>query len=286
MKTFCRRTYNSNYYNQNRDRILNRRTIRKHNLHNGQNKNQSLSESSQLPLFEYSNSKLNGSKPGQSFWVEFLTNAFLVFLVISISYFLLSEAFDFYRSNSANVESSILAAVIVELLLLAFSVIHPSKLVWKIASKTLILLLFAYSSWSFCSGVIGKGYGAIDQLAAIETQISRMEARIKERNVLIDENLKLRRITLVRRMTLEKDKLNSELSRLDADRMSRLATASEAQIINTWSMVALRLLLQISNIVIVHHLASRCRRETKLRRDRGARRPAARPLLRLVKDSS
>jgi succinate dehydrogenase hydrophobic anchor subunit len=286
MKTFCRRTYNSNYYNQNRDRILNRRTIRKHNLHNGQNKNQSLSESSQLPLFEYSNSKLNGSKPGQSFWVEFLTNAFLVFLVISISYFLLSEAFDFYRSNSANVESSILAAVIVELLLLAFSVIHPSKLVWKIASKTLILLLFAYSSWSFCSGVIGKGYGAIDQLAAIETQISRIEARIKERNVLIDENLKLRRITLVRRMTLEKDKLNSELSRLDADRMSRLATASEAQIVNTWSMVALRLLLQISNIVIVHHLASRCRRETKLRRDRGARRRAERPLLRLVKDST
>jgi succinate dehydrogenase hydrophobic anchor subunit len=289
MKTFCRRTYNSNYYNQNRDRILHRRTIRKHNLHNGHNgqsKNQTLNEPSQLPLFEYSNSKLNGSKPGQSFWVEFLTNAFLVFLVISISYFLLSEAFDFYRSNSANVESSILAAVIVELLLLAFSVIHPSKLVWKIASKTLILLLFAYSSWSFCSGVIGKGYGAIDQLAAIETQISRMEARIKERNVLIGENLKLRRITLVRRMTLEKDKLNSELSRLDADRMSRLATASEAQIINTWSMVALRLLLQISNIVIVHHLVSRCRRVTKLRRDRGARRRAARPLLRLVKDST
>ncbi|MBK7845494.1 MAG: hypothetical protein IPJ71_17755 [Bdellovibrionales bacterium] len=103
--------------------------------------------------------------------------------------------------------------------------------------------------------------------------------------MLIDENLKLRRITLVRRMTLEKDKLNSELSRLDADRMSRLATASETQIVNTWSMVALRLLLQISNIVIVHHLASRLRKETKLRRDRGARR-RARPLLRLVKDST
>jgi hypothetical protein len=285
MKTFCRKTYNSNYYAQNRNRILYRRNLREQNVQQSvQIKNQTLSGPNQLPLFEYSNSKLNGSKPGQSFGVEFLTSTLLVFLVISISYFLLNEAFDFYRSNSANIESSILAAVIVELLLLAFSMIHASKLVWMVASKLLILLLFAYSSWSFCSGVIGKGYGAVNQLAAIDTQISRIEARIKERNLLIAENLKLRRISLVRRMTLEKDKLNNELSILEADRMSRLTTSSEAQIINTWSMVALRLLLQISNIVIVHHLASKCRKETNLRRNRGV--PRRRPLLRLVKTST
>lgn len=287
MKTFCRKTYNSNYYAQNREKILYRRNLKKQkvqisNQTGDQTTIQTDNDPSQLPLFEYSNSRLNDSKPVQRLKVEFLINSLLIFLVISISYFLLSEAVEFYRSNNANVESSIMAAIIVELLLLAFSVIHASKLIWRVASKVLLVLLFAYSSWSFCSAVVGGGYGAIDQLAAIERQISRIEARIKERHLLIEENLKLRRITLVRRMTLEKDQLNNELSRLEAERMSRRATPPQAQMINTWSMVALRLLLQFSNIVIVHHLASRSHKRVKKERSRGAH---SRPLLRLVKSS-
>lgn len=262
MKSFSRKDYNSQYYAQNRERILKRRQQRKAPR---QVNSQTFDKPDQLSLFENSTFQLNRQSTVQYFRVEYLTNGFLFLLVIANSYYLLGEAVEFYRSNSASIGSSLLAAVIVELLLLTLSLVQTTNLILKIAAKTALTLLFAYSAWSFCSNVIGRGYGSLEQLAVIEKKIERLEGRIKERNQLIEENLKLRRITMARRLTLEKDRFNEELSLLDNDRSAKIAISPKAQRINTFSMIVLRLLLQLSNIIIVHHLGSLLNRSQKRR---------------------
>lgn len=270
MSNFCRSAYNSQYYARNRDRILARRESQ-----NLQTSIQTHEGPIQRSLFEISNFESEiSNKPTpfsnffQTFKFEFNMSYLLILLIISNTYFLLCEAVEFYRVNQSSLETSVLAAVLVEFLLLAFSMVSTSKWAWKIAVKTMLVLLFAYSSWSFCSNILGKGYGNLEQLALLDKQISRIESRIEERNQLIGENLKLGRITIARNLTLDKDRLSTELFHLEKEKSLKLEVTPEAQRVNTWSLVVLRILLQLSNILMIHLLGT-----SKLKSEKqGARR--------------
>ena len=280
MKTSCRKTYNSKYYAQNRDRILKGRQQRKSKVPDA---SQTFQELNQLSLFETPNFQVNRSSWFKQFKFEYLINGLLFLLVIANSYYLLGEAIEFYKLNNTNTETSVLAAVTVELLLLGLSIIQTTNKVLKIAAKIALVLLFAYSAWSFCSSVIGKGFGALETLSAIEKKIARVETQIKERSTLVEENLRLRRVTMARKLTLEKDQLSAELSSLENQRTAQMEVPPGAQKINTLSMVALRLLLQLSSIIIVHHLGTLLKNPQK--------RPSSKatkftPVIRLVKDGS
>lgn len=275
MNTFCRKTYNTLYYSKNKERILLRRQLRRMN-----HINQSGAPADQLSLFDHSGSDLKASNPRQRFNIEKSLNFFLVLLVLSNSYLLLRDAVEFYRFNDLHSETSVLAAVIVELMLIALSVIRISNPTLRYAAKCALVLLFIYSSWSFCSLLVGKGYGAIEQRSTIGRQIQRIEGQLKERELLIKENLKRHRITMAGRLTQEKDKLSEEISELENRRAMSLSTPAEAEKVNTLAMVALRLLLQFSNIVLVHHLSA-C--FGKIKRARSASNPSKiAPAIRLV----
>lgn len=277
MKTFCRKSYNLQYYSQNRERILKRRQRHKDGL---QEVSQTHDHPSQLSLFEFSTPQISRQNSIQRFNADYILNCLLFLLVIANSYYLLGEAVEFYQANDTGVETSWLAAVSVELLLLALSVIQTTSAWLKVAAKTALVLLFLYSAWSLCSSVISRGYGAIEQISGLERQIERLEARIKERDQLIAENLKIRRVTMARRLTLEKDSLNEQLSAMENERLKHLAVPPKSIWINTLSMVALRLLLQLSNIIIVHHLAGHLRKTPKRPTSRLAR---AAPVIQLVR---
>jgi hypothetical protein len=252
MKNFDRQAYNNQYYQKNRDKIRQQRLQQKSRSNV---ELRAVDDSVQMPLFEIQTPKLKRSNKAQGFKLQNVGIAFLILLVIANTYFLLNESVEFYRANNINVESSILAAVLVELLLVAFSAIQTPSVGWKIAVKGALALLFAYSSWTLCSRVIGNGLGTIAQLHQVDDQIQRVKNRLNERQKLIDQNLKLEQVFMARRITLENDKLSSELRELEIARMAKLAVPVPVSFANTWAMVLLRLLLQLSNVVMIHFLA-------------------------------
>ena len=276
MKTFCRKSYNSSYYVQNRARILMNRRVRKE-------KNPKIIERNddgQLSIFENSKPSLNQSNIFKRFNFETILNSALILLVILDSWYLLGEAFEFYRSSSLGVGTSVLAAAIVELMLIALSMVRLTNTGLKVLAKSTLVLLFLYSSWSFCSRAVGKGLGELDQLKAIDRQIERIESRMNERETLIAENLRLHRVTRAGSIALEKDGLASDLSRLEIDRAKYLIVSPVAQFANVLSAVGLRLLIQLSNIIILHHLGSLIHRT---KRKAVPRRNSIAPIFRLVR---
>lgn len=263
MSTFCRKTYNSKYYAQNRERIKKRR---QGNKGGDQPRSQHFEEPGQLSLFENSTHEFETLKRFQTPRIQYVINGLLFLLVIANSYYLLGEAVEFYRSSNASVETSLLAAIIVELLLLALSVIQTTSLMLKIASKAALSMLFAYSAWSVCSSVISQGCGTLGQLESLENRRERLESRIKEQRVLIEENLRRQRITMARKLMLEKDQFIGALAEIEKEHEMKKATSPAVLKFNMIAMVALRLLLQFSNIIIVHHLSSLMGRHSTKRR--------------------
>jgi len=261
MKSFCRKSYNSKYYSQNRDQILHRR-------HEKRTIGQTTDGFGQLSLFDGVNACQKNSNNSRRIRFGYLINALLVLLVAANSYYLLSEAVAFYQVNSATFESAVLAAVTVELLLLALSVIKPSSTILKLTAKTTLILLFVYSSWSFCSKVIGTGFQDLDQSAMVQSQIQRLQTQVAERSLLIDANIQHGRITMASKLADEKAKLGDALDRLVNDSSKAILVSPKAQLANVLALVALRLLLQVSNIIIVHYLASLLGRSPKRRGQR------------------
>lgn len=256
MKSFDRKAYNSSYYAQNRQKILLNRKVRKARQREFNDKPDDV----QLSLFAHSTGCLKRSNLFQSFKWESALNFALITLVILDSCYLLGEAVEFYRASGMSSGKSALAAMIVELMIIALSTIRQSNGVLKALSKTALALLFLYSSWSFCSSIVGKGMEGLDQIEILDRQIERTKADLKARDALIGENLRLHRITLAGAMTKEKSVVAAELGRLESERKGSVTVSPGAQLIDLLSAVGLRLLIQLSNIIILHHLSAAFRR--------------------------
>ena len=250
MSQFCRKQYNFEYYRQNKERIKQRRLERK-------------AQKNQTPLSQIQNSSVeipvssqNSQTQNQTF--RFETLGFLVqgLLIGGITYFLLREAVEFYKSNSSNVEQSILAAVLVESLLIVFAFLAPSKLTSQILVKGVLIILFVYSSWSFSSNVVGEGLGSLAQADILDESIEGLGATIAKNDKAIEIFMKRSWLSAAKKLTNENTRLREKLLELQAQKMSYSARPEETQKSNTIALVALRLILQVSNIILVHQLSS------------------------------
>ena len=251
MKSFDRKSYNSAYYAQNKQKIImKRRAPRK-----DQKKIQLKSDDGQHFLFTHPTGNLNRSNGRQHFKLESTLSLALIALVILDSCYLIGEAVEFYRANDLGPGKSVLAVVIVEFMIVALSMIRQSNVTLKVLSKSVLVLLFLLSSWSFCSNAIGKGIGGLDQIELLDEKIERIKTELRQKDALIRENLRLQRITLAGTMTVEKQGHVTDLTRLEDERMKRGAVNPKAQMLNLYSAVGLRLLIQLSNIIILHHVA-------------------------------
>ncbi len=249
MSQFCRKQYNSEYYLRNKERIKQRRrTLR--SQRNNLNSNQV-----QLSLIEIQHQNQKSQPRIQLFKLESLGLLVQSLLIGGITYFLLSEAVEFYRSNHSTLKQSLSSAVLVESLLIVFAFLQPSKLTSQILVKAVLISLFIYSSWSFSSNVVGEGMGVMAQAEVLDKSISGLEATIEKNDRAISLFMEKSWLSAARKLTNENTNLRKRLLDLEAQKMSFSARPEEAQTSNTISLVILRLLFQLSNIILVHQLS-------------------------------
>ncbi len=246
---FCRKQYNSEYYLRNKERIREHRLKRKTEI-------QPSIVESQLSLFEIQRGPQIGQPRSQTFKFEFLGLLVQILLIAGITYFLLREAVEFYQSNNSNLEQSILAALLVEGLLIVFAFLKPSNLVSQILVKTVLALLFLYSSWSFSSNVIGKGIGNIAQGEVLRETISGLKSTMVKNDLAIEVFMQKGWLSAARKLTNENNEHRKRLLELQAKEMNQISRPEGAEKSNTISLVVLRFLFQISNIILVHQLSS------------------------------
>ncbi len=258
MGQFCRKRYNSEYYLRNKERIREYRLKRKTEI-------QPSIVESQLSLFEIQRGPQIGQHRSQTFKFEFLGLLVQILLIAGITYFLLHEAVEFYQSNHSNLEQSILAAFLVEGLLIVFAFLKPSNLPSQILVKAVLVILFLYSSWSFSSNVIGKGMGNIAQGEVLRESISGLKATMMKNDLAIEVFMNKAWLSAARKLTTENNELRRRLLELQAQEMNQ-SRPEGAQISNTFSLVVLRFLFQISNIILVHQLSSSFQRQYRSRR--------------------
>jgi hypothetical protein len=256
---FCRKQYNSEYYLRNKERIREYRLKRKTEI-------QPSIVESQLSLFEIQRGPQIGQPRSQTFKFEFLGLLVQILLIAGITYFLLREAVEFYQSNNSNLEQSILAALLVEGLLIVFAFLKPSNLLSQILVKTVLALLFLYSSWSFSSNVIGKGMGNIAQGEVLRETISGLKATMMKNDLAIEVFMQKGWLSAARKLTNENNEHRKRLLELQTHEMNQNKRPEGAQKSNTISLVALRFLFQISNIILVHQLSSGFQRQFRSRR--------------------
>ena len=255
---FCRKRYNSEYYLRNKERIREYRLKRKTEI-------QPSIVESQLSLFEIQRGPQIVQPRSQTFKFEFLGLLVQILLIAGITYFLLHEAVEFYQSNHSNLEQSILAAFLVEGLLIVFAFLKPSNLPSQILVKAVLVILFLYSSWSFSSNVIGKGMGNIAQGEVLRESISGLKATMMKNDLAIEVFMNKAWLSAARKLTTENNELRRRLLELQAQEMNQ-SRPEGAQISNTFSLVVLRFLFQISNIILVHQLSSSFQRQYRSRR--------------------
>ena len=256
---FCRKQYNSEYYLRNKERIREHRLKRKTEI-------QPSIVESQLSLFEIQRGPQIGQPRSQTFKFEFLGLLVQILLIAGITYFLLREAVEFYQSNNSNLEQSILAALLVEGLLIVFAFLKPSNLLSQILVKTVLALLFFYSSWSFSSNVIGKGMGNIAQGEVLRETISGLKSTMMKNDLAIEVFMQKGWLSAARKLTNENNEHRKSLLELQANEMNQSLRPEQAQKSNTISLVVLRFLFQISNIILVHQLSSGFQRQFRSRR--------------------
>jgi hypothetical protein len=256
---FCRKQYNSEYYLRNKERIREHRLKRKTEI-------QPSIVESQLSLFEIQRGPQIGQPRSQTFKFEFLGLLTQILLIAGITYFLLREAVEFYQSNNSNLEQSILAALLVEGLLIVFAFLKPSNLLSQILVKTVLALLFLYSSWSFSSNVIGKGMGNIAQGEVLRETISGLKSTMMKNDLAIEVFMQKGWLSAARKLTNENNEHRKSLLELQANEMNQSLRPEQAQKSNTISLVVLRFLFQISNIILVHQLSSGFQRQFRSRR--------------------
>lgn len=259
MGQFCRKQYNSEYYLRNKERIREHRLKRKIEI-------QPSIVESQLSLFEIQRGPQIGQPRSQTFKFEFLGLLVQILLIAGITYFLLREAVEFYQSNNSNFEQSILAALLVEGLLIVFAFLKPSNLVRQILVKTVLALLFLYSSWSFSSNVIGKGMGNIAQGEVLKETISGLKSTMMKNDLAIEVFMQKGWLSAARKLTNENNEHRKRLLELQTHEMNQSLRPEGAQKSNTISLVVLRFLFQISNIILVHQLSSGFQRQFRSRR--------------------
>jgi hypothetical protein len=198
----------------------------------------------------------------------------LNFLASWSRYSLLLESLTFYSVKRLNfisqtiqtLEQSILAALLVEGLLIVFAFLKPSNLVSQILVKTVLALLFLYSSWSFSSNVIGKGMGNIAQGEVLRETISGLKATMVKNDLAIEVFMQKGWLSAARKLTNENNEHRKRLLELQAQEMNQSLRPEGAQKSNTISLVVLRFLFQISNIILVHQLSSGFQRQFRSRR--------------------
>lgn len=259
MANFCRKTYNSEYYARNKERIRQQRLQR-------QSQVQTFELKSQPSLFEIQQPMMNNQAKFQPINLEVLSLIAQCLLITGITYFLLREAVEFYRSNYTNHEQSILAAVLVEGLLIVFAFLQPSKLLNQILVKILLVALFGYASWSFSSNVIGKGIGALEQREILQKTISSVESAIAENDKAIQVFIAKEWLTAARKLTSENIDLRKRLIDLQQQNVALSSLSPEAQKSNTLALVILRLLFQAANIILVHQLSAAVHKHFKYHR--------------------
>jgi hypothetical protein len=121
--------------------------------------------------------------------------------------------------------------------------------------KAVLAILFLYSSWSFSSNVIGKGLGNIAQGEVLRESISGLKATMAKNDLAIEVFMNKAWLSAARKLTTENNDLRRRLLELQAQEMNQ-SRPDGAQMSNTFSLVVLRFLFQISNIVLVHQLSS------------------------------
>jgi hypothetical protein len=258
MSQFCRRQYNSKYYPRNKERIRQKRQAQKTEF-------QSSRVESQLSFFEIQGSPQTRQPRIQHSQFEILGLMVRIILIVGITYFLLHEAVEFYRSNNSSLEQSTLAAALVEGLLIVFAFLKPSNLGSQILFKAVLVILFLYSSWSFSSNVIGKGMGNVAQGEVLRETISCLKAAMAKNDLAIEVFMNKAWLSAARKLTTEYNDIRRRLLELQAQEMNQ-SRPEGAQMSNTFSLVVLRFLFQISNIVLVHQLSSSFQRQYRSRR--------------------
>ncbi len=99
----------------------------------------------------------------------------------------------------------------------------------------------------------------------LRESISGLKATMMKNDLAIEVFMNKAWLSAARKLTTENNELRRRLLELQAQEMNQ-SRPEGAQISNTFSLVVLRFLFQISNIILVHQLSSSFQRQYRSRR--------------------